>query len=195
MTAYGCFAVSLRTRQGCPLAVGGLCLPERTEDWRRRVAELEALGVTSQDLYEIDYALAQAIGAISDETLLLAGASIDSGARLPAGARTGGVLGRPRDEIASADGQVEQLPDGFFQWALPGGPGLAAAAPAEAVMAALEALRVLEGPPEEAAVRGILQEQGISAGVVVFDGTGGRGFLLALSGEHCESVLLPERAS
>ena len=152
---------------------------------------LEALDVPSQDIYEIDRRLAEKLADISGPGHLIAGASWDAGVPLPKRVRTGGVLGCPDREIASAAGEVEALPEGFSLFALPGGPGLAALAPEERTKRVLQRIQA-EGFPDEAAILSILFESGISAGLLVFDGTGAAayGYVLAFSEGRFESASL-----
>ena len=182
MGAYRCFARRLRTPQGYLLGVGGLCLAGSEAACQEAMGALAELKLADQGIYEVDYALARAIQAHAPLELHIAGATLATGADLPDGVRTGGVLGSPREEIASAEEALEPLPEGLFQCAIPGGPGIVAQAPKEAVTQALEGLRQL-GSPSCRGVLGILEQASIPTALVVFDGTGSgaHGCLLALA--------------
>ena len=192
MAGYSCFARRLVTAQGYRLGVGGLCPAGRAADCAAALAPLAALELSGrEDIYQVDYLLARAIQTHAPQELAVAGATLATGQRLPQGARTGGVVGSPREEIASAGEALEQLPQGFCQCAIPGGPGLVAQAAPEAVAQALEELRRLK-PPSRREVLAILARAAIPTALVVYDGTGSgaHGFLLALAAGRAESVEL-----
>ena len=160
---YEEFAVKIVTRQGYRLAAGGICLAGFSTAWEHTFNALADLVIEEHTLLGIDDCLARALTALGDETLILAGASLNAG-DLPEG-RTGGVLGSPRETIQSADGSCDDLPDGFSLWAAPGGPGLAA-----------------RGTEEQMLYRKLL-ENGLDTGLLVLDGTGrdAHGFFMAFA--------------
>lgn len=136
-----CFALQLKTKQGNLLGVGGICYEDQVEYWKERLLVLLELQVNASDIVQIDRKLAEALTSLADESLLLAGITFRvKDLELPDGVRTGGVIGCPKEPAQSADGEAEELPEGFAQYAMPGGPGLAALAPKEVVEKTLKKL-------------------------------------------------------
>lgn len=189
-----CFAVGVRTCQGHLLGVGGLCLPGRADYWKEQMAALRNLRIDTHDIYEIDCELAAAISERSDKTLLIAGATLNTGDQFPAGIRTGGVLGDPNSTPLSANGTVECLHSGFYQCAKPGGPGVVVRSTAESAAVLLKKVCALKDKPAKAAFLRLMDDFAGCAGMLVFDGTGedAHGWLLAYGNGHCEYVDLME---
>lgn len=180
---YEEFAVKIVTRQGYRLAAGGICLAGFSTAWEHTFNALADLVIEEHTLLGIDDCLARALTALGDETLILAGASLNAG-DLPEG-RTGGVLGSPRETIQSADGSCDDLPDGFSLWAAPGGPGLAARGTEEQIRRFLEGTNLLGGVRRrgpQLLYRKLL-ENGLDTGLLVLDGTGrdAHGFFMAFA--------------
>lgn len=194
---YEGIAVRLVTRQGYPLAAGGICLAGCGGIWRRRFARLSELSIEDHSLYGIDYALAAALEELGDETLVLAGAAVDTGDKFEEWERTGGVLGSPLEKIRSVAGSCDKLPGEFHLWAAPGGPGLAINGGEDCLRRVLERTGLLEnGPAEPLQVYQTLKEEGIETGMLVLDGTGrnAHGLLMAFAGEGMEYKTLENTA-
>lgn len=192
---YESFVVKLVTRQGYPLAAGGICLPGFAKRWRRRFELLTELRVGDHSLYGIDFALARALAELGNESLVLAGATVDTKDVFEAPERTGGVLGSPSEKIRSANGSCESLLEGFHLWAVPGGPGLAASGSEETLQGFAERTGLFEN--RQVAPSHIyreLKEAGLETGMLVYDGTGqnAHGFLMAFAGGTMECSILEE---
>ena len=184
-----CFALKIRTAQGFWLGVGGICRASTAPYWTARMAALQNLYCRTGDIFQVDYDLAESLERLSEGSLVVVGATLwAAGLELPEGVRTGGVIGSPRLPIASAAGTAEELPEGFFESALPGGPGLVARAPKAAVESALCHIQAVGA--QKAALQRVLASQGIVDGLVVFDGTGrdAPGCLLACTQGCCQWV-------
>ena len=124
-----CFAFQLKTKQGDSIGVGGLCHAPKAQYWVERLQVLQNLRVHNSNIVQVDMDLADALTALSNESLVVAGITLFAkNLELPDGIRTGGVIGSPNCPSYSADSTVEDLPEGFVQCAMPGGPGLAAQA-------------------------------------------------------------------
>lgn len=170
---YEGFAIKLVTKQGYQLAAGGICLAGFSAVWQHKFEVLADIFIEEHTLLGIDYCLAKALSAIGDQTLLLAGASLDTGDVLEALERTGGVLGSPEEAIQSADGSCDELPDGFSLWAIPGGPGLAAHGTEEHIKCFFKDTDLLGSDQwEPARIYQKLLENGLDTGLLVLDGTG-----------------------
>jgi hypothetical protein len=115
------FLFSIKTCQGYPVALCGFCDQGTAGLQKERLRELSSLRYPeSPDLYQVDALLAAKIKALALPSLRLAGASI----RIPGiPAATGGILGDPHAKADSAGGKVENMGNGFWQLAFPGGPG------------------------------------------------------------------------
>ena len=192
--AFACFALQLQTSQGYPLAAGGICRAPTAAMWEEKLASLAHLYLPQTDIYQIDYGLAKALERLGSESLVAVGATLWAKDRIfPAGVRTGGVIGRPGSSIASAAADCEELPDGFAEYALPGGPGLVAQGPKDVVEQALEQIlaEASHGLGEAALLR-ILRAKGLETGLLVFDGTGqgAPGCLLAFAAGQSRWVSL-----
>lgn len=164
--------LQLKTLEGCALAVGGICLPGTKEHWAQKLKQLQSLQFDGCDIYKTDVVIAEAIKTLSDQTLLVAGCTIDIGMELPDGVSTGGVLGSPLEGISSASEEAEFMPGGFSLYTVPGGPGIAAQASPEAVRRMGISLQKLEKRVPEKVLMQLLQDSGFEAGIVVYDGTG-----------------------
>ena len=77
-TEYEGFTVKLVTKQGYPLAAGGICLAGFAAEWRRRFLRLAELHIEDHSLYGVDYTLAGALAELGDKTLILAGTTVDT---------------------------------------------------------------------------------------------------------------------
>ncbi len=165
-------ALQLKTCEGLPLAVGGICRPGTGTHWTKKFERLRSLRFDGCDIYQTDLVIAQAIQALSDRSLLIAGCTVCTGMKLPDGASSGGVLGSPFEEIRSASEEAELLPEGFAMYTAPGGPGIAAQASPAAVRQTGMALRKLGRRISDEALMPLLYNSGFEAGIVVYDGIG-----------------------
>ncbi|MCL1992743.1 MAG: hypothetical protein FWG66_07335 [Spirochaetes bacterium] len=122
--SLGGFALRLQARCGTPLLAGVLCRAGFERQSRRDILSLYALEFSAgESIYDIDYKLAQAVKKHCGEYICAAGVS----ACLPwAQNRTGGIIGSPHLEVASADGRLEPIGESLFLQTFPGGPGYVA---------------------------------------------------------------------
>lgn len=190
---YESVAVKMITDQGYALAVGCICLPGTSGFWAERFQILKKLKIAKDDIYIIDYVLARALKIISNESLLLAGCTLDTGAALSPKESTGGVLGCPQNDICSAAGESEILPDGFSMYSAPGGPGLAAQADPITVEGTAKAIQMLgRDRADGRKILELLKSAGIDTCLLVCDGTGSQaqGCLAALSPAKQEIIYL-----
>lgn len=196
MPPLECFALQLKTEQGDSMGIGGICHAPRAPYWVKRLRALQDLRVRRSSIVQVDLDLADALAALSDESLVVAGITLFAkGLELPDNVRTGGVIGCPNRPISSADSAGEELPEGFAQYAVPGGPGLAAQASKETVEKALRRIQAdCAAGPREAEVIGALRSAGIRTGLLVYDGTGRQapGYLLACTEDQVHHVRLKE---
>lgn len=197
-SSFGCFALELLTEQGYSLGVGGICHPAKADYWSKVLTNLKSLHVHQSDIFQIDYALAQTLESLSEDSLIVVGATLCvEGLDLPADVRTGGVIGCPRCPIVSANADCEDLPEGFAQCAVPGGPGLVAQASKAAVERALHQIQVTcTTNLHETKILNILHSAGIYTGLLVFDGTGesAPGYLLVFTDNHFHCVSLKAKS-
>lgn len=189
-----CFAFQLKTKQGDSMGVGGLCHAPKAQYWVERLQVLQNLRVHNSNIVQVDMDLADALTALSNESLVVAGITLFAkNLELPDGIRTGGVIGSPNCPSYSADSTVENLPEGFVLCAMPGGPGLAARASKEAVEKALYYIQPdFDVSLTEKEMLGILRSFGIRTGLLVYDGTGKQtlGSLLAFTENQAHYVRL-----
>lgn len=189
-----CFAFQLKTKQGDSIGVGGLCHAPKAQYWVERLQVLQNLRVHNSNIVQVDMDLADALTTLSNESLVVAGITLFAkNLELPDGIRTGGVIGSPNCPSCSADSTVENLPEGFVQCAMPGGPGLAAQASKEAVEKALYYIQSdFDVSLTENEMLGILRSFGIRTGLLVYDGTGKQapGYLLAFTENQAHYVRL-----
>jgi hypothetical protein len=189
-------AIKLMTEEGFPMAVGGICLPGTANYWEERLRELASLRVSGGDIYKVDDTLARAIRNIADETLLIAGCSLDARVGLTLGESTGGVLGCPRDTISSAPDSCEMLPEGFSMYTVAGGPGLAALADTATTERAAMAVQALGSVASGEAILDCIRIAGIDTFLLVSDGSGpeAHGCLAVASpGKSTTIIFLRER--
>lgn len=192
-----CFAFQLKTKQGDSMGIGGLCRASKVHYWVKRLQVLQNLCVHNSDIVQVDRDLADALTALSDESLVVAGITLFAkNLELPDDIRTGGIIGCPNRSHSSADSTVEDLPEGFVQCAVPGGPGLAAQAPKETVEKALHYIQsdfTVSLP--ESKLLSILRSTGIQTGLLVYDGTGKQapGCLLAFTENQSHYVRLKKK--
>ncbi len=191
-TTYESVAVRLATEEGIPMAVGGICRFGAGAYWRERFLALKTLRMSGDDLYTIDYNLACAIQALAEDSLLIAGGTLNTMADLSLGESTGGVLGSPRETIGSSPNTSEKLPEGFSLYTVPGGPGLAALADEAATMRAAMAVKALGKNLSNAAILNCMRAEGIDTFLLVFDGSGPQaiGLLVAGSRGKTEAISL-----
>ena len=189
-----CFAFQLKTKQGDSMGVGGLCHAPKAQYWVERLQVLQNLRVHNANIVQVDMDGADALTALSNESLVVAGITLFAkNLELPDGIRTGGVIGSPNCPSYSADSTVENLPEGFVLCAMPGGPGLAARASKEAVEKALYYIQPdFDVSLTEKEMLGILRSFGIRTGLLVYDGTGKQtlGSLLAFTENQAHYVRL-----
>ncbi len=177
------------------MAVGGICLPGTAAYWEERLRELASLRVSGGDIYKVDDILARAIRNIADESLLIAGCSLDARVGLTLGESTGGVLGCPRNAISSAPGSCEILPEGFSMYTSAGGPGLAALADTVTTERAAIAVQALGNVASGEAILDCLRIAGIDTFLLVSDGSGPEAYgclAVAIPGKST-SIFLKER--
>lgn len=189
-----CFAFQLKTKQGDSIGVGGLCYAPKAQYWVERLQVLQNLRVHNSNIVQVDMDLADALTALSNESLVVAGITLFAkNLELPDGIRTGGVIGSPNCPSYSADSTVEDLPEGFVQCAMPGGPGLAAQASKAVVEKALHHIQSdFSVSSQESELLSILRSNGIQTGLLVYDGTGKQapGCLLAFTENQSHFVRL-----
>ena len=174
------FAVAVTTRQGYSLAAGGICERGTAAYWKERFYALAAVKIDG-DIRATDLALARALQDLAEDSLCLAGCSVNTGTGLPAGIRTGGVLGCPREAPASAKDACEELPDGFSLFTAAGGPGLAALAEPATTERAVAGVRELGKDASATDIGNCLASFGLKTFLFVADGTGAdaRGCVIA----------------
>jgi hypothetical protein len=165
-------AIKLFTGEGFPMAVGGICRPGTGAYWAERFQMLASLRVSGGDIYTVDNTIARALKNIADESLLIAGCSVDAGIELTQGESTGGVLGCPREPICSAPDAGETLPEGFSLYTAAGGPGLAALADQVTTERAAMAVKVLGNKARGKAIPDCMHSYGIDSFLLVMDGSG-----------------------
>ena len=142
-TAFESVAVKLVTEEGLPLAVGGICRSGSGAYWRERFLALRTLRVAGGDIYTIDHTLASAIQAIADDSLLIAGGTLDAMAESGPGGKHRRRIGCPREAIGSAPDAPEKIAGGIFSLYVGGGPGLAALADQATTRRAAMAIKAL----------------------------------------------------
>jgi len=127
-----CFAVKMTLPGNNTLSVGGLCESGDAERITARCRTLEGFRCMEDDLIGIDQALAAALEDFADDGVSVMGATLfcrrQNAVFAANGWRTGGVIGVPGASSEDAAGALEQLPNGLYLYAAPGGPGFAAAA-------------------------------------------------------------------
>lgn len=169
MAYYGGFSLRLSALCGTPLLAGGLCRAGYDEQSLRDLQGLSRLRLCgSTDIYEIDYRLARAVRECCGDYVWAVGVT----AFIPGIPRsTGGVIGSPHRDIASADACVEPIGHGLYLRAFPGGPGCVAACGESGI---LERLSFDDYPPREraGALALRLRGQDVSSFLVVTDGSG-----------------------
>jgi hypothetical protein len=167
-------AIKLVTEEGFPMAVGGICMQGTGTYWAERFLQLASLHISAGDIYIIDYTLARAIQNIADESLLIAGCSLDVDLKfkMMLGESTGGVLGCPRDEIYSAPVPCETLPEGFSLYTVAGGPGLAALADPAMTESVVMAVKELGKAASGKAIMDCIRNFGIETFLFIKDGSG-----------------------
>lgn len=190
---YESVALQMITNEGYALAVGCICMRGTSGFWAERFQILKKLKVAKDDIYNIDYVIARALQIISNESLLLAGCTLDTGSALAPEESTGGVLGCPRNDICSATGEREVLPDGFSMYSAPGGPGLVAQADPIIVEHTARAIQMFgRDRADSRRILELLNSAGIDTCLLVCDGTGSQaqGCLAALSPAKQEIIYL-----
>ncbi len=162
-------------QDGLEIVVAGICEAGTRAYWQERFGQLETLGLHSAyDIYDVDEMLAGALSSLATDTLVMVGASAWApDLEKTLGLSTGGVLGDPREENSSAQGECEVLENGFAVYTAPGGPGLAALAAPEELCQGAELGRgdfLLNGGRNWPL---LLRHWGVDTGILVLDGTGG----------------------
>ena len=165
---YGGFSQRLAAECGTPLLAGGLCAAGYEEQSRDDLLKLSCIKFNKDDdIYDIDFRLAQAVRLCCGKYVFAVGVS----AALPdIPYATGGVIGSPHMEAASADSCVRDIGNGLYVRAFPGGPGCVAAVRREV----LECWDYDLHPPENRvnALAGHLRDYGAGAFIIVSDGSG-----------------------
>lgn len=123
MLEYDIFGARMRTVQGDKIAAAGICLKTELDECESRLALLKELSFDTADPTEIDVILAEKLMDLYRGRAVVLGTTIYI-ERLSAQVfRTGGVLGRPMQEIADADDTLEMICDDAWMYTISGGPG------------------------------------------------------------------------
>ncbi len=171
---YRSFLWQLQTTEGGLLLIGGICdemLLPALEHRRRQLPHVSFADI--HDAYELDAHLSGYLEALGTDIAVL-GASVFVPSTF---SRSGGIIGSPCQSPASAPpiAMLEILPDGFFLWTQPGGPGVAFRADQSTRDWVAIELRELIGLPvaEQAEhIRHLLQTRKVSPHLIVCDGSG-----------------------
>jgi hypothetical protein len=119
------FLCKITCFSGQIIHIGGLCKKNTAMVQTKKCRQLQALSITRQDdLYDIDYKLAEKISETFDEDVYVVGASIK--AEHMTSGYTGGVIGNPAEKPKSAWGEIEYIGHGLYMIARAESPGVAA---------------------------------------------------------------------
>ena len=182
---YGIFLSRQTTACGTEFLAGGLCKPGFEQASQEDLAVLFALHIGEiTDAVEADSIFAAAVKAACKPYTWAVGVS----AHLPGiSVRTGGILGSPHQEIASAQQLVENIGNGLWLYAKPGGPGMIAAygANAQQVFAAIPYTGFTHSEQAENAANWMRQNK-VETFMAVTDGSGpdATGIVLVETGRH-----------
>ncbi len=125
---YTALAIKIRIRpQGYWLAAGAICSREKNLQVKKALAAIEDEEILwPQDPVELDRCLAAMLSRHCLRWVPAAAAVLAVKGRQ---ASTGGVIGSPHRQSASAYGGLEELEKDLVLWARPGGPGFVFAGP------------------------------------------------------------------
>ena len=169
------FVVQLLTRCKTPLIAGGLCEVGYEAQSRRDLQSLTEIEFDESDsIYDIDYNLAKAVRESCGKYVWAVGVSAVyavHGGNATNAIRTGGIIGSPHMEIASANKQVEHIGNGLIMRAFPGGPGCIAMCDDTNILASFDASAYKQTEKAEA-LASHLREQNVETFFIVTDGTG-----------------------
>ena len=191
------FLLRLTARCGAEILAGGLCQAGYKQ---QSLSDLKGLSYIafqkSDDIYDIDFRLAQAIQQCCGSYIWAVGVTA---CLHRTGAVTGGVIGAPHMGITSAAGQAEAIGNGLYMRAFPGGPGYVAQCNEASLLQGqgFDAC-LLAADKKDRAVAEYLRGQGISTFFVVTDGTGygaEASFILEVEGKGCENDTINPSAS
>ena len=199
MDRYTVWAKKIITSQGWPLAAGGIFAPgdspearlasgaagaravpeTAAEGWQAFCRGLEKLTIRRLDLYPIDYEMALLARELAGPGLLAAGLSLAIPPGIYDGPRTGGIIGAPREEIRSAEDDLEALTDDLFVCSFAGGPGFTVQGRRE--QAEKLALFIKAERPDGPGLLSAIHQAGIETFLIVCDGSGqgAKGYLAA----------------
>ena len=168
-THCGGFTLHLSTCCGTPLLAGGLCIAGYEEQSRRDLLRLSEIKFQQDDnIYDIDFKLAKAVRESCGTHVWAVGVS----AALPGVAhRTGGIIGSPRMNTASATATVEHIGHGLYMRTFPGGPGCVALCSKENFLESWEAGAYTQAERADA-LANYLSRHDVKTFFVVADGTG-----------------------
>ncbi|MDL2258410.1 hypothetical protein LJC42_04575 [Eubacteriales bacterium OttesenSCG-928-K08] len=115
------FLLSIKTKEGHPIAVGGLCEQGYEAACLNDFLALKKLLFPAgKNIITVDEILAQALSTLSKQYVWAVGAAVSiPGYNLA----TGGVIGSPHENSSSAAGNIEDIGHGLFLFSNPGGPG------------------------------------------------------------------------
>lgn len=182
------FAVEISLPGQGRMAVGGLCDSAARRTVQALCRALTPPCLPGQDPLGIDRALAALLDTFPSEGIYAAGASAAIPARQTADFwRSGGVIGLPGSSHQDAGGALEELENGLYLYAAPGGPGFAVSAPWSHAQRLAELAGRQPGRELLPALRALAPE----GYLLICDGTGmgAQGLLAAGAGE--EELLLP----
>lgn len=181
------FCVHGTSKDGFPFAAAGLCEAGTKARWEKAMTRFAGVPMNSASPYTVDLNLAASLDGYRNSSLLLVCAACCVDGPFPPDARTGGVIGEPGVDDASADGQEERTKSGARGIACPGGPGVFVGPRErpEALRRAVDGLAGMICGPTEAGITDALTRAGVRGpALVVFDGSGrsARGAVYARDG-------------
>lgn len=171
---YRAFLWKEQTSENGSLLIGGLCdetLLHAIEQRRRQLQPVSFADI--HDAYDVDFRLSQYLEALGTDITIL-GASVFVPGTF---SRSGGIIGSPHHSptSASSTAKLENLPDNFFLWTQPGGPGVAFRAEriqAEQIIREIKEIRNLLIPQQANQIQSLLKDRSISPYLIVCDGSG-----------------------
>ena len=177
------------TKSGTHLLFGALCPDEGALQLEQRLQELEGkLCADTADPYGIDLWLAETAAEICPPGTLAAALSVNAWAKGPV---SGGVIGAPHEEPASADGELEKLAEDLWCWSRPESPGFVICGHRRDAIGARDALcTALERGEEPWGAFSVWLQKNPQVRTYLFllDGCGQRGVLAA--GDKKHAILL-----
>lgn len=119
------FLCEVICRSGESIHIGGLCKKNTSTQQTEKCRRLRALNFSDQDdLYDVDYKLADKIGRVFSKDVYVIGASVNTAHIMNGSA--GGVIGSPVQKLESAWAEIEYIGHGLYMIAKAEGPGIAA---------------------------------------------------------------------